>query len=114
MLRQVPGFPADIWSLGVLLFSLVTGRLPWNNTGSLYEPNPQDSTELYSQIDMVLRSDIVLPDNLSDSCRNMLARLLDRNPATRITIPEIRAHEWTIAASTPFRVFLRLNDSVFA
>lgn len=48
------------------------------------------------QLQRVIRGDYKIPSRvkISDSCRELLDRILQVNVAKRITIPEILKHKW--------------------
>ncbi|KAL3815162.1 hypothetical protein ACJIZ3_016430 [Penstemon smallii] len=76
------GTASDVWSCGVILFVLMAGYLPFD------EPN---ITALYRRIH---RADFSIPSWFSSSARNLIKRILDPNPLTRMTIPEILENDW--------------------
>jgi serine/threonine protein kinase len=76
------GMPADIWSLGVLLYFMVTGR-------SLF---PQSSMPRVLQ--QICSDEPAVPMTLSDELRDLVHRLLAKAPENRITIDRIIAHPW--------------------
>ncbi|ERN08247.1 hypothetical protein AMTRI_Chr09g37960 [Amborella trichopoda] len=76
------GTTADIWSCGVILFVLMAGYLPFD------EPNLMT---LYRKI---YKAEFTCPSWFSSSAKNLIKCILDPNPATRITIPEILENEW--------------------
>ncbi|CAL0324790.1 unnamed protein product [Lupinus luteus] len=75
---------ADLWSVGAILFQLVTGRTPFtgNNQIQLLQ-NIMKSTELQFP-----------PDNrsLSIDCKDLCQKLLRRNPVERLTFEEFFNH----------------------
>ncbi|XP_061353713.1 serine/threonine-protein kinase ATG1c-like isoform X3 [Gastrolobium bilobum] len=75
---------ADLWSVGAILFQLVTGRTPFtgNNQIQLLQ-NIMKSTELQ-----------FLSDNqsLSSDCKDLCQKLLRRNPVERLTFEEFFNH----------------------
>jgi 5'-AMP-activated protein kinase catalytic alpha subunit len=76
------GASIDIWSCGVILFTLLTGTLPF------YE---KQTNKLYRKI---RDCKYVIPENISDSAKDLIIRMLQKNPLDRITIPEIKQHKW--------------------
>ncbi|KAK8453695.1 hypothetical protein SEVIR_5G329100v4 [Setaria viridis] len=76
------GAKADIWSCGVILFVLMAGYLPFNDTNLVL---------LYRKI---TQSNYRCPPWFSVDARKLLARLLDPNPRTRITMTKLKAHPW--------------------
>ncbi|KAF0910481.1 hypothetical protein E2562_002937 [Oryza meyeriana var. granulata] len=80
--RGYDGAKADIWSCGVILFVLLAGYLPFNETNLVI---------LYRKI---TESNYRCPPWFSVEARKLLARLLDPNPKTRITISKIMARPW--------------------
>ncbi|XP_037417932.1 CBL-interacting protein kinase 30-like [Triticum dicoccoides] len=87
--RGYDGAKADIWSCGVILFVLLAGRLPFHDTNLVL---------LYKRI---ARSDYKCPAWFSVDARKLLARLLDPNPNTRITITKLMARTWFQKDSCP-------------
>ncbi|KAK8365997.1 hypothetical protein V6Z12_A02G093500 [Gossypium hirsutum] len=73
------GTSSDIWSCGVILFVLMAGYLPFD------EP---------SLIGLYKKAFFSCPSWFSSGARNFIKRILDPNPLTRITIPEILQDEW--------------------
>eukprot|EP01102_Stenamoeba_stenopodia_P007926 TRINITY_DN2237_c0_g1_i1.p1 TRINITY_DN2237_c0_g1~~TRINITY_DN2237_c0_g1_i1.p1 ORF type:complete len:515 (-),score=104.42 TRINITY_DN2237_c0_g1_i1:120-1664(-) len=78
------GPPVDIWALGVMLFTMVAGYLPfWESKASMQ-----------SLLRKVVNGKFTLPKNLSPECADLIQRMLTVDPQKRITIDEIRPHPW--------------------
>ncbi|TYG94154.1 hypothetical protein ES288_A11G165800v1 [Gossypium darwinii] len=76
------GTSSDIWSCGVILFVLMAGYLPF------------DEPSLIGLYKKIWEASFSCPSWFSSSARNLIKRILDSNPLTRITIPEILQDEW--------------------
>ena len=74
----ISGKAADIWSMGATLYCLRYGKIPFERSGIL---------ELYEAI---RTDDISLPTSTEDNFRDMMTRILDKNPEKRITMAELR------------------------
>ncbi|XP_068669615.1 CBL-interacting protein kinase 9 [Aristolochia californica] len=76
------GTAADIWSCGVILFVLMAGYLPFDESNIM---------ALYKKI---LKADFTCPSWFSSGSKKLIKRILDPNPLTRITVPDILENEW--------------------
>ncbi|KAM9375648.1 SNF related kinase b [Pholidichthys leucotaenia] len=72
----------DIWSLGVILYMLVCGVPPFQETN--------DSETLV----MILDCRYSFPEHVSDECRDLISRMLQKDPSRRASLNEIEAHHW--------------------
>ncbi|XP_015168293.1 CBL-interacting serine/threonine-protein kinase 3-like isoform X2 [Solanum tuberosum] len=76
------GTTADLWSCGVILFVLLAGYLPFDDSNLM---------NLYKKISV---AEFTCPPWMSFGAMKLITRILDPNPMTRITIPEILEDEW--------------------
>ncbi|KAI3678571.1 hypothetical protein L6452_37868 [Arctium lappa] len=76
------GEKADIWSCGVILYVLLTGYLPFHDSNLM---------EMYRKIG---KGDFKCPNWFPLEVRRLLSRMMDPNPAYRITIAKIKENLW--------------------
>lgn len=76
------GMEADVWSCGVVLFALLTGRLPF------------DDDNLQNLLKKVKAGVYQMPSFLSDDVKDLIMRMLAMDPDKRIKIKEIKRHPW--------------------
>ncbi|KNC98646.1 CAMKK/CAMKK-META protein kinase [Spizellomyces punctatus DAOM BR117] len=78
----------DIWAMGVTLYCMLFGSLPFNGTSII---------DLYESI---RSAPTPYPDSASALQRNVLERLLEKNPTQRISMDELRVHPWVTKNGT--------------
>jgi len=87
VLQQQPyGKECDIWSIGVVLFILLSGTPPF------YE---EDNFKLFEQIKSCKYDfDVDTWDNVSAEAKDFVSKILVADPKKRMTIPEMKLHAW--------------------
>lgn len=85
--KKYTGPEIDIWSLGVVLYVLVCGALPF------------DGSTLQSLRDRVLSGRFRIPFFMSSECEHLIRKMLVLEPTRRYTIEQIKHHQWLMPNS---------------
>ncbi|KAL7867422.1 hypothetical protein AOLI_G00152360 [Acnodon oligacanthus] len=80
--KKYDGPEVDVWSLGVILYTLVSGSLPF------------DGQNLKELRERVLRGKYRIPFYMSTDCENLLKKLLVLNPGKRGSLEQIMKDHW--------------------
>uniref|UniRef100_A0A3B4A5L0 non-specific serine/threonine protein kinase n=1 Tax=Periophthalmus magnuspinnatus TaxID=409849 RepID=A0A3B4A5L0_9GOBI len=80
--KKYDGPEVDIWSLGVILYTLVSGSLPF------------DGQNLKELRERVLRGKYRVPFYMSTDCEVILRRFLVLNPTKRCSLEQIMRDKW--------------------
>ena len=80
--QKYMGDTVDIWSSGIVLYSMVCGFLPFED---------EDQTVLFHKIAKGLFS---LPGYLSYNCKDLIKHILVTNPSKRYGFDDIKKHPW--------------------
>jgi len=78
------GPEVDVWSCGVILYTLLCGNLPFDD---------DNIPDLFRKIK---NGDYSFPSHITDEPRDLISRMLEVDPLRRMTINEIRRHPWFV------------------
>ncbi|RKP24964.1 kinase-like domain-containing protein, partial [Syncephalis pseudoplumigaleata] len=82
--RPYIGPEVDIWSLGIVLYVLVCGKVPFDD---------QSMPMLHAKIK---RGHVEYPDWLSKDCVDLLSQMLVVDPSRRATLRTVAGHPWMV------------------
>ena len=120
----------DVWALGVTLYAMVFGRLPFfhSNQFVMYEKIARDEVfiprmrlkgvphEIASKAfgtvtDRRKRFDDILEyEDVDDELRDLLKRLLEKKPSKRIALKEVKHHPWVLQGITDRTLWIDGTD----
>ena len=76
------GTEADVWSLGVVLFALVSRELPF------------DDPSIPVLFARIKSGNFKMKNQFSKNLKDLISRMLTVDPIERITIQQIKSHDW--------------------
>ncbi|KAJ6632417.1 hypothetical protein B0H10DRAFT_2206775 [Mycena sp. CBHHK59/15] len=84
--KEYTGPEVDVWSFGVVLYTLVCGKVPFED---------EHMPALHAKIKRgMVEYPVWLSADRHPECKHLLSRMLVTNPLRRAPLPEILAHPW--------------------
>jgi len=95
------GFKYDIWCLGIVLYYIVYEKFPFNVDDTL--ENSDDESCFAKKVEYLytkIRNDSVNLEtedlDISNDCKDLIKRMLEKNPNDRLPISDILQHPWIV------------------
>ncbi|OQS01731.1 protein kinase [Achlya hypogyna] len=87
---EYSGYAADIWALGVTLYALVCGSLPF------------EAPNILALFDTIATAPLVFPtsNGMSPELKDLLSRMLTKEASERITLDGVLQHPWLSTGAT--------------
>lgn len=73
---------SDVWSVGVIVYAMLTGQLPWTK---------RNQAQLFQQIK---KGEYSIPKSLTEDCQSFISRLMTVDVDKRMTLEEALEHSW--------------------
>jgi serine/threonine protein kinase len=83
------GFKTDCWSCGVVLFTMLTGQVPW------VCQNDQ------KMIDQICKCEYFVPIAVPAAARDLIEKILKADPQERYATDQILNHQWMAKVAMP-------------
>lgn len=82
ILRSKCDTKIDIWSLGVLLYKMIAGKYPF------------EDNSIQGLMHKIVKSELETPPDASNELKDLLSKMLIKNPQERISLDSIGVHPW--------------------
>jgi len=89
-------FKADIWAMGITLYQIIFGKLPFVGGNIFHQQQIVENTE------------ISFPEGTDPNLSHLISKMLARDPSERYSITDIWMHKWMSG------LFACINQSEFA
>jgi serine/threonine protein kinase len=82
VLKKDYDYNVDLWCLGILCYEFVTGSPPF------------ESNERKETFRLICKGEVKFPSHLSNECRDLIRKLLNKNPKERLSLKDVINHNW--------------------
>lgn len=80
--ERFSGYKIDIWSCGVTLYSITTGKYPF------------EGDTIYRLFEKISKGVFVMPETLDEALQSLILGMLTKDPIKRFSLEQVKLHEW--------------------